>query len=125
MRSLLVAAALALLAVLAACPPHGNPQPVPPAPNPGTGYEPPAPPDAAPASTGGAEGASCLSGSDCASGVCEGAGCGDDQPGTCAAAQRACTRDYAAYCGCDGQTFHGSGSCPGQRYSARGECANP
>ncbi|MCH9687056.1 MAG: hypothetical protein K0V04_36815, partial [Deltaproteobacteria bacterium] len=47
---------------------------------------------------------------------------GDDLPGQCASNERACTRDYATYCGCDGQEFHGSGSCPGQRYAHRGEC---
>jgi len=70
----------------------------------------------------GADGSACLAPSDCRSGVCEGQGCGEDSPGTCAAKTRMCTRDYQAYCGCDGQTFHGSGSCPGKRYRARGEC---
>ena len=66
--------------------------------------------------------APCLAASDCASGVCEGQGCGDDQPGTCQPAARACTKDLRTYCGCDGQTFRGSGSCPGQRNAAAGEC---
>jgi len=26
------------------------------------------------------------------------------------------------YCGCDGQTFQGSGSCPPRPYSHRGAC---
>jgi len=72
----------------------------------------------------GADGTPCRAASDCASGVCEGEGCGDDQPGTCMAAARSCTRDYQTYCGCDGQTFKGSGSCPGQRYANRGECSS-
>ncbi|MCA9711788.1 MAG: hypothetical protein KDK70_38485, partial [Myxococcales bacterium] len=76
----------------------------------------------APPVGGGADGASCLAASDCQSGVCEGQGCGDDQPGTCVPQSRMCTRDLQAYCGCDGATFRTSGSCPGQRYAARGEC---
>ena len=68
------------------------------------------------------EGSACLAGTDCASGVCEGQGCGDDAPGTCAPAKRGCTKDLRSYCGCDGKTFRGSGSCPGRRYSTRGEC---
>lgn len=68
------------------------------------------------------EGSACLAGTDCQSGVCEGQGCGDDRPGTCAAAKRGCTKDLRTYCGCDGKTFRGSGSCPGRRYSTKGEC---
>ncbi len=64
----------------------------------------------------------CLSDADCDGGVCEGQGCGDDEPGTCKPKSRMCTRDSRAYCGCDGQTFRGSGSCPGRRYAAQGEC---
>jgi hypothetical protein len=72
--------------------------------------------------TPGADGSPCLAASDCQSGICEGQGCGDDQPGECKPAARPCTRDLRPYCGCDGQTFRSSGSCPGQRYSAPGEC---
>ncbi len=72
--------------------------------------------------TAGADGSPCLAASDCQSGVCEGQGCGDDQPGECKPASRPCTKDLRTYCGCDGQTFQGSGSCPGQRYAAPGEC---
>lgn len=68
------------------------------------------------------DGSPCLRTSDCQSGVCEGQGCGRDQAGTCAPARRICTRDMQTYCGCDGQTFQGSGSCPGKRYLSRGEC---
>lgn len=75
-------------------------------------------PTAAPAP----DGARCLAAADCASGICEGLGCGDDAPGTCAPAARACTKDLRTYCGCDGQTFRGSGSCPGKRFSARAAC---
>lgn len=77
--------------------------------------------DAAPALA--ADGASCLAGTECASGVCEGLGCTDDKPGTCAPAQRGCTKDLRSYCGCDGVTFKSSGSCPRQRYEAKDACA--
>lgn len=76
----------------------------------------------APASAAAADGAACRAAEDCASGVCEGQGCGDAAPGVCAPAQRGCTRDLRAYCGCDGQTFQASGSCPGRRYAAPGAC---
>ncbi len=69
-------------------------------------------------------GSACNQGSDCASGVCEGMGCGPGQ-GVCAAANRICTRDLVDYCGCDGQSFSGSGTCPGQRYEKRGACDAP
>lgn len=69
-----------------------------------------------------ADGESCLAAEDCQSGVCEGEGCGANQPGTCMPKSRACTRDLRPYCGCDGQTFRTSGSCPGKRFSARAEC---
>jgi hypothetical protein len=72
--------------------------------------------------TGGADGSPCLAASDCASGTCEGQGCGDDQPGECKPAVRPCTRDYRPFCGCDGQIFRGSSSCPGQRFASRNEC---
>jgi hypothetical protein len=69
-----------------------------------------------------AEGASCLRADECESGVCEGMGCGDDQPGTCVSRKRPCTADMRPYCGCDGVTFHGSSTCPGRRYQSRAEC---
>jgi hypothetical protein len=67
-------------------------------------------------------GAACLSADECLSGICEGQGCGDDQPGVCVDGPRACTRDLATYCGCDGQVFQTSGSCPNRRYAHRGAC---
>jgi hypothetical protein len=69
-----------------------------------------------------ADGGSCLSGEDCVSGICEGLGCGEDAPGVCQPRQRPCTRDLRPYCGCDGQTFRTSGSCPGKRYASRDVC---
>jgi hypothetical protein len=66
------------------------------------------------------DGSKCTSASQCASGICEGEGCGDDQPGTCMSKQRQCTMDLRQYCGCDGKTHEGSGSCPSLRFSKRG-----
>lgn len=76
---------------------------------------------AAPAPTGGVDGDACASGDDCASGVCEGEGCGDTT-GVCVGRARPCTRDLQAFCGCDGVTFRASSSCPGRRYAHRGPC---
>jgi hypothetical protein len=67
------------------------------------------------------DGAACDTAAQCASGVCEGQGCGA-QEGVCVSRNRACTRDLGSYCGCDGQTFQSSGSCPGRRYAHEGEC---
>lgn len=74
------------------------------------------------ASTPLADGAACQRGDQCASGLCEGQGCGLETPGRCAPAKRGCTRDLRSYCGCDGQTFKASGSCPGRRYESKGTC---
>jgi hypothetical protein len=107
-------AAAAAIALLGACPKTGPTS------------TPPPPPDEKPVEgeppVAGADGAPCLRADECTSGVCEGEGCGDDAPGTCAPAARACTKDLRPYCGCDGVTFRTSGSCPGQRFSARAEC---
>lgn len=72
-----------------------------------------------------ADGSPCLKSEDCASGICEGLGCTDDTPGTCAPRERACTRDRRPYCGCDGETFFSSGNCPGRRYARKGTCGDP
>jgi hypothetical protein len=87
----------------------------PPAPEGGSAAEQPA--------GGKADGAPCLVGPECASGTCEGEGCTDDRPGTCAPRARPCTRDLRQYCGCDGKTFGASGTCPGRRFAARARCA--
>lgn len=87
--------------------------------------EPPAPQPSCPGQPGcppQADGAACLAATDCTSGVCEGQGCGTSTPGVCAPKSRRCTRDRRAYCGCDGKTFFGSGTCPGQRYATRNMC---
>ncbi len=68
------------------------------------------------------DGSACLLATECSSGVCEGLGCANDQPGACAPKNPRCTRDLRPYCGCDGKTFRTSGSCPGRRYSAKAEC---
>lgn len=136
MRTTLAAVATALCAAafLVACPPQNVPQPIPPPPNPPPGYQPPpgddgagpvaTPIDAPDAPAGGAEGAPCTLDLDCASGVCEGQGCGEGE-GRCAAAERMCTRDLVSFCSCDGVTFEASSSCPGQRYASRGACDQP
>jgi hypothetical protein len=74
--------------------------------------------------TGKPQGAECLLSTECASGVCEGQGCANDKPGTCAPDKRMCTRDRRTYCGCDGKTFFASGTCPGRRYAARNACGS-
>lgn len=66
------------------------------------------------------DGSPCEQASECESGVCEGEGC--DVPGVCVAKSRPCTKDLRQYCGCDGKTFQGSGSCPGARFSKRAPC---
>jgi len=75
-----------------------------------------------PAAPGLPDGAPCLTALDCTSGICEGQGCTDDRRGRCISRSRACTADAIQYCGCDGQTFTSSGSCPGRRFAARGAC---
>jgi hypothetical protein len=68
------------------------------------------------------DGPRCDSDADCSEGLlCEGVGCGPNE-GRCVGKDRMCTRDLAQYCGCDGQTFQSSGSCPGARYAYLGPC---
>jgi len=68
------------------------------------------------------DGPLCDSHADCGAGmVCEGVGCGPGE-GRCAPQDRMCTRDLASYCGCDGELFQSSGTCPGDRYAYRGPC---
>ncbi len=94
----------------ATAPPAGGPPP------------PPEPPSQPPPSTAARpDGAACSLAAECASGICEGQGCGPEQ-GRCAPRKRVCTMDLKAYCGCDGRTFRSSGSCPGLRFTRRGPC---
>lgn len=65
----------------------------------------------------------CVSTPDCPPGlVCEG-GAGCDKTWACVP-QRPCTRDLVAFCGCDGQTFFASSTCPGRRYAHLGTCSD-
>ena len=68
-----------------------------------------------------AEGRTCTSSADCGEDeMCIGdEGC--DVAWTCQP-MRPCTRDLRVYCGCDGQTFEGSGSCPPRPFASRGPC---
>src|SRR5207244_3567304 len=72
-----------------------------------------------------ADGAPCQAANECASGICEGEGCGAGAAGVCVAKHRSCTKDRRPYCGCDGATFLASGSCAGRRYQAKGSCPAP
>ena len=68
-----------------------------------------------------AEGPPCSTSDDCPDGTfCIGPeGC--DVQWTCQPF-RPCTRDLRPYCGCDGQTFQSSGTCPERPYAHRGPC---
>ncbi|MCU0692260.1 MAG: hypothetical protein MUF54_12745 [Polyangiaceae bacterium] len=68
------------------------------------------------------DGAPCSQHVQCASGTCEGMGCGENA-GRCVPTRRMCTRDLREYCGCDGVTFGASGSCPMKTYRHRGPCS--
>ena len=65
--------------------------------------------------------ASCTTSEDCPQGqICSGdAGC--DTSWTCKP-PRPCTRDLVTFCGCDGETFQSSSSCPGAQYRNVGQC---
>ena len=95
-----------------------------PPPAPGTAAEAPPPPPQAPARRNLGLGEVCTSSEQCAHGLtCTGEpGCG--QPWTCQQAHP-CTRDLVPFCGCDGQVFRSSSTCPGRPYRNRGACANP
>jgi len=69
-----------------------------------------------------AQGEPCDESTECGEGLfCHGPeGC--DVSWTCQPA-RPCTRDLVQYCGCDGETFSGSGTCPTRPFATRGPCA--
>jgi len=67
-------------------------------------------------------GEACLSNDDCAGGICEGQGCDDAHPGTCADPKRRCAHNRTPFCGCDGKTITASSTCTGTRYLHRGKC---
>ena len=71
------------------------------------------------------DGEACFESAECESGVCEGEGCGMNQPGRCMPATRACSPTEEEFCGCDGETFRAPADCPGQPYASRGACAGP
>jgi hypothetical protein len=117
-RALLLA--VAALVAACACPTPGKDPEAPagaPAPAPTPVVVEPAPAPAAKL----ADGAACSAGDECASGLCEGEGCEPGQ-GRCVSDDRLCTTDLAPYCGCDGQTFHASSTCPARRYRQLGPC---
>jgi hypothetical protein len=75
--------------------------------------------------TGGARlaaGEACFDGGECESGICEGEGCGTNQPGRCIASGRVCKGPEETFCGCDGEIFRAPHDCPGQAYAKRGTC---
>lgn len=109
---------LFILLTAAACIQTGPPPPAPPPPV----RAEPAPAAPAPAAAR-PDGEVCSQGAECASGVCEGQGCGADQ-GRCVSNQRMCTMDLVPYCGCDRVTFRASSGCPKRTYASRGECGS-
>lgn len=121
MRAVLIISLCMIIACVASSGGGGGSRPSNPNPRPRPTSGPTSDPTSSP--NPGADGAKCSTAADCTSGVCEGEGCGDGN-GTCARASRACTRDARQYCGCDGKTFTASGSCPGQRFSARAACGS-
>ena len=69
-----------------------------------------------------APGQACFDGNECESGVCEGEGCGTNQPGVCVPSGRACKGPEETFCGCDGAVFRAPRDCPGQPFAKRGTC---
>lgn len=65
-----------------------------------------------------------------ATGPCYDEPCSGNCVGSCAGGWTCetdvgCTSDIQQYCGCDGQTFSGSGSCPQLGYASEGACSDP
>jgi hypothetical protein len=62
---------------------------------------------------------------DCPRGqACEGAA-GCDEPWRCVRPRAACSNDTQYFCGCGGESFRASMSCPGRPYRHRGSCPAP
>ena len=78
--------------------------------------------DAGPASARLGPGQPCFDGGECESGICEGEGCGTNQPGVCIGPGRACQGPEETFCGCDGEIFRAPRDCPGQPFAKRGKC---
>lgn len=99
--------------------PDAPPPPPSVAQQPTTGPDAPPPP---PSVGNPAQNVACTSSEGCQRGqMCLGGeGCGE--PWTCQPS-RPCTRDLVPFCGCDGQTFRGSSTCPARPYAHRGACA--
>lgn len=70
------------------------------------------------------DGMPCFAADECTSGICEGASCDRTQPGACIAtdAVRNCAADQVSFCGCDGQSFVASSTCPGEPFLHQGRC---
>jgi hypothetical protein len=118
-----VASAFVACLVLAACVVHSGPPDTSPAVE-VHDHTPPSGPQPVPPAAGAkvADGGACLFAAECASDICEGQGCSNDEPGRCGSRARMCTQDVETFCGCDGRTFQGSGSCPRVRFASKGAC---
>lgn len=71
-----------------------------------------------------ASGKACKANAECPSGEMCAISAGCDTPGTCVQ-QHMCTQNLVEYCGCDGQTFRSSGTCPSKPFKSRGACPAP
>lgn len=109
----------ALLAVTG-CPANG-PMQVPPGQPAVIAPEPPRETAALP-ETGRSAGAPCFSAGQCESNTCEGGSCDGNEAGSCAPVDRACSEVAGLFCGCDGNTFSASESCPGEPFAYKGAC---
>ena len=120
-------------AVVAVAPSEAAPAPAPahppaltPTPTPTPTPHPTPPPRAGDAGVGRTLGSptssTCGSNRDCSGGeICQGAeGCGG--PWHCARPTRACVGDTQYFCGCDGESFRASMTCPGRPHRHRGSC---
>jgi len=92
-----------------------------PTPSPSASVEPSPSPSESPAPDP-ADPVLCSSNADCGAGqMCASfEGCGP--AARRCAPDMACTKDLVEYCGCDGKTISGSGSCPPAPFTHRGPC---